>query len=156
MRTSDWIVRMAAVLYAMTCVAIIIIYDKQDTTEPTMQEIVNTTQQPTDAVIYWVNQTEKSVNATNPAEIEVSDSIAIDGSLLSTLLDEKNYIEQGENVATGMYFPVAILKYSTQGIEHTLVFSFMNAEVKVYAGNEFVKSKLMYDAVKLHALFDSL
>ena len=109
------------------------------------------------SVLYWVNQTKKSSDATCPSEIEVSDSVIVDCGTLDKILNEKFYIPKGENVASGLFMPVAMLKYyDTQGVEFYRVYSLMNSEVRVYKRNKLEKTMLVYDANKLQQIFESL
>lgn len=82
--------------------------------------------------------------------------VKIDGEILAKILDTHFYIEQNENVALGMFFPIAMVAYHVHGLEVHIVYSFMNAEARIFVNGKLVKTATLYDARKLNEIFEKL
>lgn len=153
----DLILKMAVVMYFVLCA--LTVYDTEVNSEKGIIVNENTTMKgrTQEGVLYWVSQTKKSINAEKPSEIEVEDSIIIDDLKLQEVLDEKFYINKTDNITSGLFMPIVVLKYfDKDGGKYEMVYSSMNSEVKIYINDKFERSMMVYDMDELMQKFESL
>lgn len=73
------------------------------------------------------------------------------------LMNADFYIEKNENIALGLFHPNVKLSYKDElKNEYSIVYSFLNAEVRFYLNDKIHKVMLMYNPDKLSELLYNL
>lgn len=158
----DWAIRIFAILYGCICIGLII-YDCTMNKQPQKEKecILN---------IVFENQTsykditicmiEKIKQDGNPDVLD--DYIYNKENKLSKrkfkeLMNADFYIEKNENIALGLFHPNVKLSYKDElKNEYSIVYSFLNAEVRFYLNDKIHKVMLMYNPNKLSELLYNL
>lgn len=154
--------RLFVVVYAVACLTVVIMEKKMNNNCTIngdywfSEKMICDAKQVADAECVWLVQaTDKKTQCVIEGFAE-EERVNVDGETLAKILDTHFYIEQNENVALGMFFPVAIIAYHVNGTEVHIVYSFMNAEARVYENGNLVKTSMLYDARKLNGIFENL
>ena len=161
MRTETFLIRLFVVIYAIACFSMIFMeinskYCKTSENYWFSEQMKNDTQTITNAEGVWVAETQDKTKYCIVEGFMEDERIKIDNETLNKILDPRFYIEQNENVAMGMFYPLVMIVYETNNKEICIVYSFMNAEARIYENGKFAKSATLYDANVLKELFENI
>ena len=120
------------------------------------EQMKNDTQSINNAECVWLAETQDKTKYCIVEGFMEDERIKIDNETLNKILDPRFYIEQNENVAMGMFYPLVMIVYETKNKEICIVYSFMNAEVRIYEDGKFAKSATIYDANVLKEHFENI
>lgn len=161
MNIKTLLARLFVVVYAVACLTAVIMEKKMNNNCTInrdywfSEKMVSDAKQVADAECVWLVQVN---DKKTPCVIEgfaEEERIKITGDVLAQVLDTHFYIEQNENVAKAMFFPIAMITYHVNSAEIKIVYSFLNAEVRVYHNDQLVKTATLYDARKLNDMFEN-
>lgn len=161
MKTETFLIRLFVVIYAIACLSMIFMeinnkYCKTSENYWFSEQMKNDTQSINNAECVWLTETQDKTKYCIVEGFMEDERIKIDNETLNKILDPRFYIEQNENVAMGMFYPLVMIVYETKNKEICIVYSFMNAEVRIYEDGKFAKSATIYDANVLKEHFENI
>lgn len=161
MKTETFFTRLFVVIYATACLLMIFmeINNKHCKTSNNcrfFEQMKSDTQNINNAECVWLAETQDKTKYCIVEGFMEDERIKIDNETLNKILDPCFYIEQNENVAMGMFYPLVMIVYETKNKEICIVYSFMNAEVRIYEDGKFAKSATIYDANVLKEHFENI
>lgn len=158
-KLSDWAIRIFAILYACVCIWLI----ARDCTVKYVKHqidiigMVSENSQLKNIEFRWIDEIKDGCNIDNIDGYICSDVYKINEKQLKEILNKKFYIDKGENVALGLYRPIALLSfYDESGNKYSVVYSFLNAEVRFYNNAKINKVMMMYDSNHILQIFNKL
>lgn len=161
MKTETFLIRLFVVIYAIACFSMIFMeinskYCKTSENYWFSEQMKNDTQSINNAECVWLAETQDKTKYCIVEGFMEDERIKIDNETLNKILDPRFYIEQNENVAMGMFYPLVMIVYETNNKEICIVYSFMNAEARIYENGKLAKSATLYDANVLKELFENI
>lgn len=164
MKTETFLTRLFVAIYAIACLSMIFMevnnkYCKNCKTSENYwfsEQMADDTQSINNAECVWLTETQDKAKYCIVEGFAEDERIKIDNETLKKILDPRFYIEQNENVARGMFYPLVMIVYETNDKEISIVYSFMNAEARIFEDGKFVKSAALYDANMLKELFENI
>ena len=161
MKTETFLIRLFVVIYAIACFSMIFMeinskYCKTSENYWFSEQMKNDTQSINNAECVWLAETQDKTKYCIVEGFMEDERIKIDNETLNKILDPSFYIEQNENIAMGMFYPLVMIVYETNNKEICIVYSFMNAEARIYENGKFAKSATLYDANVLKELFENI
>lgn len=161
MRIETLLTRLFVVVYAVACFTLIFMENSNnccnvDKNYWFSEQMVSDSKNVQDAECVWLVQTQDETKYCVAEGFTEDEHIKIDGETLEKIIDPHFYIEQNENMALGLFFPLAMVSYHVNDTEIKIVYSFVNAEARVFENGEFVKAVALYDANVLNDLLENL
>lgn len=158
-KLSDWAIRIFVILYVCVCVWLIIkecSTAKEITNEKSViTMIAENMMEFEDVEFCWIDGVGNDCSIDCLKDYTCSPSIPLDIENLKSILNKDYYIEKQENAALGMYRPIAMLKFNDEsGNKYSVIFSFLNAEVRVYRNDVVKKVMMMYDSDQILQIFN--
>lgn len=161
--TENWLLRGFVILYAAICFyTIITSRDPQTKNDMNIadffpKELVVSGVRLQNAECLLISMSENDTIVDSAIDYQVTEKVPINNSTLANILDKKYYIAQSDAVAEGLFIPNVSIRFNTsEGVEFVLLYSFMNAEVRIFKNNEFSNACLMYNPNELDAIFESM
>lgn len=161
--TENWLLRGFIVLYAATC-----LYAVMTSNNPQTEKCMNIAEffpkelivpgvelQNGECLLISMDENDNIVDST--IDYQVTEKVSINDSTLACILDKQYYIAQSDAVAEGLFIPNVSVRFNvSSGDEFVLLYSFMNAEVRIFKNNELSMICLMYNPNELDAIFESI
>lgn len=161
MRIGTFLTYLFVGVYAVAC--FVLIYVEMNGNSKMMDEnywfseqMVSDAKMVQEAECIWLIQTLDSAKYCVVDGFAEAERMIIDGTKLGEILNTHFYIDQNENVVRGQFYPLVVISYHVNETQITIVYSFMNAEARLFANGEFVKSVVIYDANVLEEIFEDI
>jgi hypothetical protein len=157
----DWAIRILTILYACVCVWLIIkecSTAKESKNEKSIITIIAENMiEFENAEFCWIDDVGKDCSIDNLRNYSCGQPITLKDNNLKSILSKDYYIEKQENMALGIYKPIAMLKFRDKSNnQYFVVFSFLNAEVRFYRNYVLKKVMIMYNSDHILRIFNTI